>query len=1660
MNSLEELKKRAESMNMEEFYNFLEGLNDENYLEEIKKAPYSFKGNYLLLSYEDDIDELLRDDEEFLERFKQDNSSAAITIKSRFNKEALDKYFDISEFEKECLEDESKLLDGIKGIARNNILTGTSNEILERVLSSEKLENIIVSNPKYLDEFVDCAHVSYRIIEQMPKNSKINDKILERAVSDIKESKAKDSYYSDVLKKLPDEYKDKVLNEVFDREQEKLSDEALKKVIQIVGVGSSDRQDIEKVEKANARIKALLVRNPSLLDDCSDNLLQEYLENVRSEEILDMLLENEKVAERIYKSSNDLIVEKVMNVDTSIDKKIEIIKKRESTSIRLLDKQTQLEISKNYTEYMGKVNVGYGIDSLDGEVVDNLLGFAEITDNLSLNQIVSLYQKGRNISAEQVKEKLLNNPTGYGVKSIPIEIINSCTKDEKKSIYAKINFNALNNLNKEIDEPLLKAITDQRVENEISKSFIMDKKSVYSLASDEQKEKLLEKLNDTELIALCDDEMAKNYVLNNKELLNSLNRSQVKDLISKMNIDEFERVKESLNASELVGVSVYGLSPELRDFTQNYVKELLEKDKSLYNNIGEYALNDLIKNANQQEREEIYNNLTTDTAISLINNYDEEELSKYKVNMAFSKFENEPVRYSYDFEKFINKLDDEQYERVVKELNGNDLLSLYKNEENKDGPRGQLILDTYKNEGKKIERKDLFSLEGVLKECNKEQREKIIGILGTSDLIMNYINDSSQNMIEVKKKVLEDYEDNIDKLYDIGEYQYRNFVSSLNQKDFEKISNANKSYILQNFDLKEQDKLYETLQNVKVERQLDVYRILKDGKYQEGSTDKRVLDYILSRNEYALDTLNRDMLSEEFYVYDLDLFEKISRYPDMQRQLVSQKDNNKLRIFNRMILNVSEGNDVDKTIPLISNLYEEVFVSEKNQEFLNMLDNDINREQAENVKEFLLRKRLPLYGLENTKGIIEPDINSKEDLYNYTNKLYEKCDQVFNNPDSTFKDKMNAFTTKYYGVSYDESKMIYNALGQGIGNWYKEQNFNEQEIPVEVTMLNTFETLINLEESNEVDNKNELLKNAYSNFEKINNRISRESIENTLEDCKRDIGREINNALYKPKEEDLEETIEFNGEKVPVYKLNGEFGLLVNSTAAYGKMEHKNSNYLDSWNNSDRTGNHGICCSAISDDYLGTAEVKDVLLGFSEFGDGALQSSAPYDLYTENDKFKTNVNRKMKMLTFRDLINNTRHTHNELDVERRELRNKSDIPEKDRNLENIQPSYVIVYDDMSDELRQNAYKCASDFKIPVVKINREECAKRNAQKIDKLIEEYDKTKDVSLLQKIIVSHENNRSGLRLERMDLVENYFDSNKIDKVLNDSINEIVDARENGTISIEEYNLKMKSIWCYIDDEEKKFDVTNETVARANNIDIDTIRARFNIEKDFHYYDKKNITIDEVLEHNEKIKLTKNDCKDINQILNEAKLVVGDKEVTQEEIESFERKVLYSQELMKNSNLDDKNKILVYKAQKFGLLSEEERNDIYNKVDAKNLSKNDRTIWASVELQDCKDEYQKERIIQKYRISDLEYENISKITDVVKNSNMIERGEFENTTLSKRSIESLKEIKESVDLSYKQRNEKKYEKDELKEIEEMEEIKDERDIQTKTDEESDPVI
>jgi len=228
------------------------------------------------------------------------------------------------------------------------------------------------------------------------------------------------------------------------------------------------------------------------------------------------------------------------------------------------------------------------------------------------------------------------------------------------------------------------------------------------------------------------------------------------------------------------------------------------------------------------------------------------------------------------------------------------------------------------------------------------------------------------------------------------------------------------------------------------------------------------------------------------------------------------------------------------------------------------------------------------------------------------------------------------------------------------------------------------------------------------------------------------------------------------------------------------KYKGKILDYNKFWNFNEGVQNHGICCSLISNQNVGqTAPIEDIIVGFEDFSDNAIQLANSNDLASTTDDLDMNAISSIRFMTPEDYVDNTRFSHNELVLERRELRHN-----KNSNYINIQPSYVIIYDTFDKDKVNRSLKAAQELNIPVLFLNTNNIALNESRIIEQYKNYIMETFDINVFNKLLVRLENNIYGFSLSNPNMIKLHFAKDDFNEFVEKLLLKIYKALQDGTI------------------------------------------------------------------------------------------------------------------------------------------------------------------------------------------------------------------------------------------------------------------------------------
>lgn len=552
-----------------------------------------------------------------------------------------------------------------------------------------------------------------------------------------------------------------------------------------------------------------------------------------------------------------------------------------------------------------------------------------------------------------------------------------------------------------------------------------------------------------------------------------------------------------------------------------------------------------------------------------------------------------------------------------------------------------------------------------------------------------------------------------------------------------------------------------------------------------------------------------------------DMLDMIVTNRDIQEKLLSLSDD-KLALFKSMYQRISE--NTDYKVPYVTALLNRMgmvtpYTSWKNQYYrYEQLESSII-ESVNSGKELSVEEIDNLLYLYTTNVIW--DVNSIEELSDFAkeNGIFQtSIDNIIQDEQSKETKDVNriknALLLKTYGISLESAEALckrYNIKGMQI-NQDNMDIFEMYKAMLEIIGENDANVLI--EVYNQFSKQMEVSPNFMRTitFEK---------------DMRKIFAQNLNMSVFRCKDNYTFE------DGVKIFDAGTDFKMVVTAIGAYQRNFGTQDNYKDYWN-FPRIRSHGNCCSLIGNNNLSMANPKNVIFGFSTMDDNMLLLSSSIDInstptsrefniaieeglgdnYTIDGKKYTSIGRKDVRIEFANpdiILNNTRGDYNELVYERKDLSSNPMFYKKNpdyivyiEEYENIDEYYEQYKDkpEMLDYLNQQkeqqkyqleqSLKAAKDFDIPIVKINRERCARQAITEIEQLLSEFESSINPELLKRIICQFENNRVGNHNKHAIIRDKYFSVTQMDSYLSriEKVISNIEDRNSRNMLLNEYN------------------------------------------------------------------------------------------------------------------------------------------------------------------------------------------------------------------------------------------------------------------------------
>ena len=495
---------------------------------------------------------------------------------------------------------------------------------------------------------------------------------------------------------------------------------------------------------------------------------------------------------------------------------------------------------------------------------------------------------------------------------------------------------------------------------------------------------------------------------------------------------------------------------------------------------------------------------------------------------------------------------------------------------------------------------------------------------------------------------------------------------------------------------------------------------------------KEKIEYLLQYNEDAPETLTLRLLSSDYNEIDIKHLEKFLPYKDIQNKIIGLSPKG-LSVFVR-ILKFLDSSSYD-ICPIINN-----FLNHYN-EYINLIESiDIENLGEEELHNFLII-------IQNPKNYLEINHINELSNENYQQKrkgYFAQIEESIKNNKIEIDTLKASIFQKRFGLDNEKVHFLLNRYCKRI------ELLDNSGLPKkDIQLLKILHYIYHCKDIEE-------LKFYYIGTEVYEDFYSAISLESKI---RKDYAKLYSNCLYKPQEKDkvdsnqfLEDTYE--GKKPDFYVLQDDFNLQIYVLGAYSYFE-KPENFKTDWERP-QINNHGICTSFIGNNQI--ANARDIrqhpIYGFSSYEGGALLLSGNYDLVSKraNQSYVTSYSKTTNSSVFYDpknMINFTRHTHNEMVLERRNLADTTSFKRL--------PNYIVyIVDDiqnkenfsMDNDYFTETIQAANDYNIPIIIVDRLYYAKREQEKCRNLYKQIFQEKEYEKVSDLIVTYMNNIVGCR------------------------------------------------------------------------------------------------------------------------------------------------------------------------------------------------------------------------------------------------------------------------------------------------------------------------
>lgn len=502
------------------------------------------------------------------------------------------------------------------------------------------------------------------------------------------------------------------------------------------------------------------------------------------------------------------------------------------------------------------------------------------------------------------------------------------------------------------------------------------------------------------------------------------------------------------------------------------------------------------------------------------------------------------------------------------------------------------------------------------------------------------------------------------------------------------------------------------LQGTEVEGIARSFKYVADGAnflkyYKQGvfSSEKiKLLEEMVSKDEGALNYVNFGIFQDDIFSLGEEFIKYLAKFPNCSNQfIILQKNNPKLF---QLLASQIQGYDnfwdnLDEIEVMLKyctkNCFDIQLDKIDEQARLDLLECAIKREES--IRDGRIIN-------------VEYGENYAERLEQEYSKKYQVAYMIFN--------KRNVYFNKRFSMSERQAMQLLEEYGQDIDNI---KGISDEDKAIFREIRDT----LRIKDQKQLD---ELFAKCSTQYH------ARDVLQ---------LKHRIEKALAKDYEqtthykESSEEQVEFNGQKIKLVRLTNDFEIFVHSTDSgfiNERQINERTDFVELWKKGEDKSNHIISMSLITQDFMGCAPVNGngVMYGFSSVKSENIRLMGATDINTYSRKFSYG-SLTPRYMTSGNMPYSSRRVYSEFGIER----------------ENVTPDYVILFDDMSEQVKQNTYKAASQFGIPIMYLDKREIEQQQLSRLQEMRKKFEETHDVAILRKMLSTYETNVAGWLLNR---------------------------------------------------------------------------------------------------------------------------------------------------------------------------------------------------------------------------------------------------------------------------------------------------------------------